>query len=132
MWGSSGEVIWCSQVVRKSCVFGRRNADSVGRCQPAFSPRGREHRAITSVRERTLSSPLVPPSREFLWPSRPRSTHLAFLNICTQIRRCSPGSCDSVGWASPCDPKSQRFNSRSGLIPRLQVWSLVGAHTRGS
>ena len=43
-----------------------------------------------------------------------------------------PGQCGSVGWASSCKPKSHGFNSQSGHMPRLQVWFLVGVHTRSN
>ena len=33
--------------------------------------------------------------------------------------------------ASSHKPKGHGFDSRSGHIPRLRVWSLVGVHTRG-
>ena len=43
-----------------------------------------------------------------------------------------PGRCGSVGWASSCKPKGRGFDSLSGHMPGLRVWSLVGAHARGN
>ena len=40
---------------------------------------------------------------------------------------CSSGQCGSVAEASSHIPKGHRFNSWSGHMPRLWVWSLLGA-----
>ena len=40
--------------------------------------------------------------------------------------------CGSDGWTSSCKPKGHRFNSRSGHIPRLQIWSPVRVRTKGN
>ena len=37
----------------------------------------------------------------------------------------SPGWCDSVGGVLPRKPKGSQFNSRSGHMPGLRVWSPV-------
>ena len=38
----------------------------------------------------------------------------------------------SVGWASSCKAKGHWFDFPSGHMPRLRVWSPIGAHTRGT
>ena len=43
-----------------------------------------------------------------------------------------PGQCGSVGCVSSCEEKSCWFNSGSGHMPGLQVWSLVRMCSRGN
>ena len=43
-----------------------------------------------------------------------------------------PGPCGSVGWVSFCRPKGCSFDSWSGYMSRLWVWSPVGVHTKGN
>ena len=43
-----------------------------------------------------------------------------------------PGPCGSVDWALSCKTKGRWFNSRSGHMPGLRVWFLVGACMRGN
>ena len=38
----------------------------------------------------------------------------------------------SLGWALPYKPKGHRFDSWSGHVPGLQVWSWVGGHMKGN
>ena len=37
--------------------------------------------------------------------------------------------CGSVDWVSSCKPKGCRFDSQSGHMPGLRVWSPVRTHT---
>ena len=46
--------------------------------------------------------------------------------------RGSPHSWGSVGWALFCKARGHWFDSWSGHMPGLWVWSLVGVHTRGN
>ena len=43
-----------------------------------------------------------------------------------------PSCYGSVGWASSCKPKDHGFNSQSGHMHGLGVWSPVGVHRRGN
>ena len=43
-----------------------------------------------------------------------------------------PGRCGSVGWELLHKAKSHQFNSQSGNMPGLQVWSPVRVHKRGN
>ena len=57
---------------------------------------------------------------------------LCFLPKLMPKRALSPDQCGSVGWASSLKVKGHKFDSCSGHMPRLWVWSLVGAHMRGN
>ena len=43
-----------------------------------------------------------------------------------------PGWCGSVGWASSWKAKGHWFNSKSGHMSALWVWSSVMVHMRGN
>ena len=49
---------------------------------------------------------------------------------CEENQYC-PGRVAQLVWVLSRAPKVCRFSSRSGHIPRSQVWSLVGVHTGG-
>ena len=42
-----------------------------------------------------------------------------------------PDQCGSVGWASSHKVKDPGFNPQSWHMPRMEVWSMDRAHTRG-
>ena len=61
-----------------------------------------------------------------LWPNNSFSRYLTNINV------ESPGWVAWLVGASSCTPKVCGIDSWSGHIPRVQVWSPVGACTRGN
>ena len=51
-------------------------------------------------------------------------------NSTSKIKLKGPGPCGSVGWVLSCKRKGGEFNSWSGHMPGLQVWSPAGACAR--